>query len=368
MQQNYSQLRALLAITKASLIATVKHPQSVFFSLFFPVVLIVIFGSLSGRGTASVSVAFEQGADSSHALYRKLANHPLLRFSTATAADVEDQLKKGRLAAVISIRKPKDAQSNALYDIHLRSSTASQKDVPLLQSILRDFIHQEEKKVYAGRETLALISAETIAGRRYKTIDFMLPGMIGFSLIGAAIFGVAFAFYSFRETLVLKRLYSTPISRMNIILGESLSRVLFQLSTVVALIAFGYFVYDFTLADGWLTVLNLLIISFVGLVVFLGFGFFISGISRTQTLIPIYANIFMFPQYFLSGTFFPKTSLPESVQAVVDFLPLTAVNDAMRNIAFEGAGLLSCSYQLIILGAWAVVVYLLATRFFKWES
>lgn len=191
--------------------------------------------------------------------------------------------------------------------------------------------------------------------------------MIGFSLIGTAIFGVAFLFFSLRETLVLKRLYSTPIKKGYIVAGESLSKVLFQLLTVIVLILFGYLAYDFTLAKGWVTFMEMIFLSFLALVVFMGFGFFVSSISKNQNVIPIYANLFMFPQYFLSGTFFPKTALPAGIQPIINFLPLTAFNDALRNVAFEGASIASCWEEVLILSVWGVVIYFVTIKVFRWE-
>lgn len=358
----------MLAISKASLIAIFRSPQSVFFSLFFPVVLIVIFNFIGkGNQFSSVNVAFDQKADTSNFIYQSLKQHALLHVAKGSETEIYDLLKKGRITAIIQVDTVKAASSNAKFNIHLITSSASKKDLPLLESVLRDFIHLTEKKIYANRESLAVVTQSTIAGRKYKMVDFLLPGMIGFSLIGAAVFGIAFSFYSFKETLVLKRLYSTPISKTYILLGEGLSRVIFQLLTVVFLIAFGYYLFDFTLAHGLLTAINMLVVSFLGLMVFMGFGFLITGLAKNQHVIPIYANIFMFPQFFLSGTFFPKTSFPESMQKIVGFLPLTAINDAMRNIAFEGASISSCWPQLLVLLVWAFVVYALAVKLFKWE-
>lgn len=354
------------AVTKASLRATFRSPQSIFFSLFFPVVLIWIFGSLSGGRSASVDVAFEKTADTTTILYRQLANDPLLNVIDANKKDIEDELKKGRIAAVINVQQNRDSTS-APFSLHLRTSSASQRDFALLQSVLRTTIHRMDEQTYPDRRTVAVISQTQVEGRRYKMIDFFLPGMIGFSLIGSAVFGVAFTFFTFRETLVLKRMYSTPIRKEFIILGESISKVLFQLMTVVILIGFGYYMYDFTLANGLVTFANMMIISAAGLLVFMGFGFLISGAAKNQNVIPIYANIFMFPQYFLSGTFFPKSALPEAMQPFLKFLPLTAVNDALRNVAFEGSSLASSWPQMLVLLVWGVGVYLLTARIFRWE-
>lgn len=356
----------MLAVTKASLVATFRSPQSIFFSLFFPIVLIWIFGSLAGGGGApSVDVAFVKNIDSTTVLYQQIVHHPFLKFTDPAKKDVEDELRKGRIAAIIDIKKADTA--TAPFAIHLRTSEASQREFATLQTILSNIIHTTDKVMFPDQRTMASITQTVVPGRPYKMIDFFLPGMIGFSLIGSAVFGIAFLFYSLRETLVLKRMYATPIQRGYIILGESISKVLFQLLTVVVLVAFGYFMYGFYLAHGIITFFNMMILSLLGLLVFMGFGFLISGFSKNQNVIPIYANLFMFPQYFLSGTFFPKSALPLGIQPLLKFLPLTALNDALRNVAFEGSSLWSCWPQMAVLLVWGVFVYALTAKFFRWE-
>jgi ABC-2 type transport system permease protein len=368
MSRPYNQLKAMLAITRASLRAAFRSPQGVFFSLFFPIVLIIIFGSLGGGGNPSVDVAFEKNTDTTSALYHILKDSiSSLDFEDSKKVDIEEQLRKGRITAIIGIAPKADSS----YQVHLRMTSASVRDYPLLSSILRTFIYERyynaNTTAHPEIKPIASISQSVTEVRKYDRIDFLLPGMIGFSLIGAAIFGIAFSFYSLKETLVLKRLYSTPIRKPFIVLGEGIARVLFQLTTVVVLIAFGYFVYHFTLAHGFITFLEMLVLSFLGLIVFMGFGFVISGVARNQNVIPIYANLFMFPQYFLSGTFFPKSALPSGLQAVINYLPLTAFNDAMRNVAFEGSSLFSCWKEISILVVWGIIVYAVAIKVFKWE-
>jgi len=357
----------MLAITKASLKTTFKSPQAVFFSLFFPIVLIMIFGALGGRGGISVDVAFDPQSDTTNAVYQSIRNNPVFNVEKADPKELDDRLKKGRITALINIKKVADADSKSSYDIHLKTTSASQKDVPVLESILRDVINTINAQKTPSYSSYASVSKEMIEGRRYKMIDFFLPGMLGFSLIGAAVFGVAFVLFSLRETLILKRMYTTPIKRGYIIVGESIGRILFQLTTAVVIILFGTYFYGFTLSNGWITFAELMILAFLGLLVFMGFGYLISSIAKNQNVIPIYANLFMFPQYFLSGTFFNKSALPEGMQPIIKFLPLTALNDAMRNVSFEGAHLTDCGPQIGILLMWTVLVYALAIKFFRWE-
>jgi ABC-2 type transport system permease protein len=253
------------------------------------------------------------------------------------------------------------------YDVKLRTTSAGQRDVPVLETILHDIISRINNYGKPVAKTYATVTKEEIKARTYKAIDFYLPGMLGFSLIGASVFGVAFVFFSLRETLVLKRMYSTPIHRGYIVVGEGIARVIFQLTTAVVLILFGSFFYDFTLAHGWITFLELMVLSFLGLVVFMGFGFIISSVAKNQNVIPIYANLFMFPQYFLSGTFFSRGALPQGIQPILKYLPLTALNDSMRKVSFEGAHLWQTPSEIAILLGWCVVIYAIAIKVFKWD-
>ncbi|MFT3683208.1 MAG: ABC transporter permease [Ferruginibacter sp.] len=363
--QQYSQGRALWAITKASLRSIFRSPQSVFFGIFFPVVLIVIFGALSGGGGVSFDIGIDQKSDTTSELYHLIKAAPLLNERVASQDSLEDMMKRGKITALIEISRSKDPQSTAKYNIHLRSSSANQRELPGLKSVLAGIISEVSPQKQPA--TFAEITSEEVQGREYKLIDFYLPGMIGFSMIGSAVFGVAFLFFNLREMLVLKRLFASPVRRINIILAETFSRVIFQVVTVIVLILVGKYFYGFTLADGWFTFFNMLLVSLLALLVFMGAGFVISSVAKNQNVIPIYSNLFMFPQYFLSGTFFSKNALPKSIQWLVEALPLTALNDALRKISFEGASLFSAGKQLGILSIWGIVVYAIAIKVFKWE-
>ncbi len=357
----------MLAITKASFKGILKSPQAVFFSLFFPIVLITIFGAIGGNRGISLDVAFTKNSDTNNIVYQAINGGlvPGIEVETGTEAELQDRLMKGRIVALIEVKETPGGKSN--FDVHLKTTSAGMKDLPVLQGVLENVINKTNDMITPRQKTYATISSEKIEGRQYRMIDFYLPGMLGFSLMGTAVFGVAFVFFSFRETLVLKRLFSTPIKRLYIVLGESLARIIFQLMTAVILIVFGVLLYNFTLAHGFVTFLEMMLLCLMGVVVFMGFGYTISGLAKNQHVIPVYANLFMFPQFFLSGTFFPKTLLPAFLQPVLQFLPLTAMNDAMRKISFEGAHIWECGSELAILLGWAVVAYALAVKTFKWE-
>ena len=150
-------------------------------------------------------------------------------------------------------------------------------------------------------------------------------------------------------------------------MGETLSRLVFQLIGSLFIIIVGHFVFGFTLVKGWMTVLEMLVLSAFGLVIFMGIGFVISGIAKSENVIPPIANIFTMPQFLLSGTFFPVDSFPTWIRVLSKMLPLTYLNDALRKVAFEGVGFMGISTELLILAGFGVLIYAAAVKFFRWE-
>ena len=198
-------------------------------------------------------------------------------------------------------------------------------------------------------------------------IDFILPGQLGFSLLASGVFGIAFTFFSLRNTLVLKRFFATPISRTYIILGEMFSRVSFQMITAVVIILAGYYFFDFTLIYGFETFIELLVLSFIGLVVFMGMGFIVSGVAKNDNTIPPFANLITLPQFLICGTFFPIDVFPKWLQWIAQVMPLTHLNNALREVAFSGNNLWDERWEVSILLLWGIVVYAIAVKVFKWE-
>ncbi len=368
MNRPYSQFRAMLAITKASLRAILRSPSAVIFSLGFPLVFILVFGFIGGGGT-SVTIGLKNAGDSSNYVMQALKASGVVKIiGEKDSVIMKDNLVKGKIAAIVSIDSTQSAAGFMQYKIKTQTSSAAADQFPILRMALAQTIQGiEDRKIPEQYKLITVQRLSDLPGREYTMIDFILPGMLGFSLLSAAVFGVAFVFYNLRQTLVLKRFYATPINRRNIVFGEGLSRVCFQMLTSVVIILAGYFLFHFTLVHGLLTFLEMLVLSFIGLVVFMGFGFIISSLAKNESSIPPFANIFTLPQFLLGGTFFSTSAFPKWLQGFCEILPLKQLNDAMRNVAFEGASLIDCSKQIGILALWGVVIYAVAIKTFKWE-
>lgn len=368
--QKYSQVKAMLAITKASLRAIFRSPSAVVFSFVFPFIFILVFGFIGdGGGTPTYKLVIDKDCDTANALYDSIRVSNRIRIVRfANDGELQKNLAKGRIAGVLKISKT--GQDIPAYTYQLQSTNASDDKWPQLLSVLSALSNRISNSKYPDRPSYALPDKQAIqikTVREYKTIDFILPGQLGFSLLSSGVFGVAFMFFNMRSTLVLKRFFATPISRTHIVLGEALSRVIFQMITAVVIILAGRYLFGFTLINGFQTLMEMLFLSFIGLLVFMGFGFIVSGLAKNESAIPPFANLITMPQFLIGGTFFSIEAFPKWLQPVSKAMPLTHLNTAMRNVAFEGQNLWDVRMEIGILLLWGVAVYFVAVKVFKWE-
>lgn len=374
MPQKYSQFTALMALARASFKAMLRSPSAVVFTIGFPLIFVLVFGFI-GNSAFSVRIGVAETCNRDNPIYKALLHTKVVKLVTGESRqEMLEDLKKGRLTSIIDIRADTAvhaaahaAGSAAGYHVQLFTSSASADKIEMFRSVLRNIIAEINRKVFPGNPSIATVHTTVVPGRIYREIDFILPGMLGFSLLSTGVFGTAFLFFSLRQTLVLKRFFATPVRRFNILLGEALARLVFQLLGAIFLIVIGYYCFRFTLIHGVETVIEMLVLSAFGLIIFMGFGFIISGISRSESSIPPIANVVTLPQFLLAGTFFPIDVFPSWLQPLCKILPLTYLNDALRKVAFEGYRLWQLPRELVILAVWGVVVYAVAVKVFRWE-
>lgn len=369
MPQSYSQTKALWAITRASFKAIFAQPTSVVFSLLFPIIFILIFGAFGNGGGVNYRVAFAPQSDTVNVLSLSLKNNPVIHVTDyKDSALLYKDLEKGRLTAVLNIQQTKDSLQQPHFIVQVKSTAASGNTIGGFMQALDYTKLKFELAMTGNKQEMVTIPPPVIsAGKQYRQIDFVLPGQLGFSILFATLFGIAFTFFTLREQLVLKRFYASPVSRLNILIGIGASRLFFQLLNVVVLILFGHFFLNFTLQHGAVTFFEMVLMSVVMLFLLMGVGLIFSSIAKTDTSIPLLINLFGFPQMLLSGTFFSISVFPQWLQDICYFLPLTQFNNAVRKISFEGSHIYDCWKELGILAIWIVIIYIIVVKVIKWE-
>ncbi|MBX7042094.1 MAG: ABC transporter permease [Ignavibacteria bacterium] len=362
---SYSQFRAMKSITKASLTALFRNPSAVVFNILFPLIFIIVFGFISG-GSFRIDVALDPASDLNNPLMTALSSVPSLKIEKDISIDkINSGLSKGTIDGLLKLTR--NPQGDPEFIAELTTSSASRERGAILKMILNDMILKQNADTSGSARQAYGLRESVVQGRKYNMIDFILPGQLGFSLLSAGVFGTAFIFLILRQTLVIKRFFATPVSKMTIIIGECISRLTFSMMSSVIIILIGTLFFGFTLVNGFTTFLNMMILSAVALVVFLGFGFVVSGIAKSESTVPPIANLITLPQFLLAGTFFPVSNFPEWLQPVSKILPLTYLNEALRRISFEGASMIDVLPETGILLGWGVVLYIIAAKVFRWE-
>jgi ABC-2 type transport system permease protein len=360
------QLKATLVLSKYSLLATLRSPTSVVFSIAFPIFFIIIFGSLVGDKGGPIKVAVSPGCDTANLIYRTVEGLGAVKLVKGlTAAEITAEMKQGTIGTELNIVS--DGGLLPHYRVALLGTDSSSRGMSLLRPVIDATLREMDRRVFPKNPSVGVLSVVRVPGHLHKTIDFVLPGQLGFSLLMAGVFGSSFLLFNLRQNFVLKRLRATPVRKRSIIGGEMLSRLFFHVIGFVLMIGLGYFAFGFTLVHGWVTVVEMLVFSLFGLGIFMGIGFIISGVVQNEHSVTPVANTLTLPQILLCGLFFPIESYPPWLQHFCNVLPLTFFVDGLRDIAFDGLHIWELPVQVGGLLVWTVVVGVWAVKAFKWE-
>jgi ABC-2 type transport system permease protein len=199
-------------------------------------------------------------------------------------------------------------------------------------------------------------------GGRY--IDFLVPGLLGMSLMGGGLWGVGFVTVDMRIRKVLKRFLATPMRKTDFLMGILLSRLLFLVPEILVLLVFARLAFGVEIQGNLLTLVALILL---GALAFAGIGLLVASRARTLEAVSGLMNLVMLPMWVLSGIFFSPERFPEEMQPFIQALPLTPLNDALRAVMLEGMSLLQIWPQTAILSGWAVGSFVLALRWFRWN-
>lgn len=357
--------RAFLAIAWYGLKAQLRNPATFAFGFIFPIVFISVFG-LIGNSTPKLNVGVtDKTYVQENLILPALIKQPFITVKRDSEVNLRKLLKQGKLAGIISgISNSANSKSQ---QITLILSSANPQEAGTLNSIIQGIVNETNLKLSGVTSPPVILSQNQIEGRQARYIDFALPGQIGFSLLSTAIFGTVFGLIYLKKAGVLKRMFATPTKAITILLAQGTSRLVVALFQTLLILGIGVLVFKFYLPHGFITFLELIFLSTIGLIAFLGFGYFFAGIANDENSAGPLVNLITLPQFLLSGTFFPTDSLPSWLQPFANNLPLSYFNTAIRKVTTEGGNLIDTWPYTLGLLLWGGVMYLLAARTFRWE-
>jgi ABC transporter DrrB family efflux protein len=327
-----------------------REPEAVFWVYGFPVLLAIVLGLAFAGGapeppTVDVQQVGDQAAEDKVAQPLVKAGH---KVEVLPAAACEMRLRTGRSALTVV---PGKEGLTYIYD-------PNRSDCVLARRWVDDVLARDSAP--SGAPTV-VDAPETRPGNRY--IDFLLPGLIGMNLVGGGLFGIGFVIVEMRVRKLFKRLLATPMDRHDFLLSLLIARLAFLIPEMTMLFVLGYLwgvpIYGNPLA--------LVVIILVGVATFDALGLLVACRTEKMETVSGLVNLVMLPMYLLSGTFFSSKRFPDWAQPFIQALPLTQVNDALREVMLEGAGLVEVAWRLGILLLYTVVCSALALRWFRWR-
>jgi ABC-2 type transport system permease protein len=359
-------LGMLWALFVASVLMFVRNRAAVFFSLFLPLIIMLIFGVLNFEGSTTIQlgVVDEASNAASARLIDGLGAFDYIEPSQGTREAQLAKLKDGDLGFVLVIPEEFDPQPGQESGLVAFASSADPAQAQVGQGLLQQAVGSALFAPSGGGGISAPpVRFESVESRDLGYIDFLVPGILGMTVMQLGLFGVAFGFVHLKRTGALRRLFATPTSPAYFLGAQVASRLIIAFVQVVILFGIGLW-FGLQMFGDYAT---LAVIVLLGSVIFLAVGFAIAGWAKNEDQAAPVANLISLPMMFLSGVFFPRDAMPDFLASITQFMPLTYVNEALRAVVNNGAGLTSLGPQLLGMGAWAVITFVLAIRLFKWE-
>jgi len=250
-------------------------------------------------------------------------------------------MKRGEILLFISASSP--LQFN--YD-------KANKDAKLLQYKIKEQF---------GAKIATITQKITMQGTRY--IDFLLPGLIGMTIMNSMLWGISYGLIEKRKQLLLRRMYATPMRKSHFLSSLILVRTFVNALEMSTLYIFAYYMFDFKLQGDWL---SLLVIFIAGHIAFAGISVaFASRTSSTEVGNGI-INLITLPLYVLSGIFFSYHYFPDAWESIIQYLPLTIILDLLRAVFNEGRSITEFIPKTLILLAYGIIPFFIGLKIFKW--
>ncbi|HEX5545783.1 MAG TPA: ABC transporter permease [Ktedonobacterales bacterium] len=363
-------MSTIFSLYIASLKEFVRDRATIFWTLAFPLIFIVLFGVIfGGNGSSSnytVGLVNEDNGAASQQLEGAFKKFPSFKIETGNRAAELDKLKQGQVDMVIVIPaglsqkvEQKQTATVQMYD----DPSTGQADSQIKQSIVQAIVDGINKSATDTVPPLAL-ETNSILSQQLTYVDFLVPGILAMALMQLGLFGTATPLVTLRQEQVLRRLGATPLPRWYLLASQVLLRLTIALVQTGLILALSVWVFNVQIQGNILALLGLVVL---GAITFVSLGYLVAAISKTVDAANGITSAVNFPMMFLSGIFFPLAALPLFLTPIVRALPLTYLGDALRQIMTGGTPAFPMWIDLAVMVGWILVCSLLAVRLFKWE-
>lgn len=362
--------QAIFGIFRAYQLRFFRDKTALFFTFMFPLIFLLIFGSIFNNSSTNFSIAIVNKSESEFAKqFEDMASKDdvfTVEEDVTTLDDAKTRMNRGELDSVLVLPASfgeADATGKPSGELEVYYKPGSEQSGQTVAAIMDQVMN--EINVGLGQTAPNFTVAQKSTGQEgLSQFDYTFSGLLGFTILGSAIFGLANVMPAEKQRGAFRRLRASPFHASQLIIGNSLHYLLLTLLSMLLMIVVGLLVFDFEMRGSWL---QFGLFATISSIMMIGFGLLIGGWARNENQAAPLSNLIAFPLMFLSGIFFPRFLFPEWLQGITGYIPLAPVVDGFRRIMTENATLLDLGPELLLISIWMVGLYALATRLFRWE-
>lgn len=370
---------------KKELISLKRHPARLVSILAFPIIMILLFGYGMGGEMTDLPIVVVSQSDGN---LTDLTLDTIKTTETYHVVEVIDSLSEGKarvdsgeVKAAIILPSDYDDDTDQQKGVTLYLDSSDQMASQIIESSTQGIFYRLSNMV-ASQTSVSTQDAnvtpsfshsldnfkDNIAlhiNRIYgniKYIDFLVPAVLGMTVMFSCMMGMGATIAGERETGELARLFMTPTSVSTVIGGKIASKLLIELVRALILIFMAIILFNVSIKGG---IAQTFIVLVIGALCFVGFGIMLSARTSTQE---DYAQIvmpFSMPMMFVSGVFYPIETMPWILQKLAYIFPLTYLNDAMRGIMLKGQTLGDVWVDLVVLLGFTIVFFIIGVKRFN---
>ncbi|HKY43780.1 MAG TPA: ABC transporter permease, partial [Pyrinomonadaceae bacterium] len=288
-------LHPLVELTATRVREFLREREAVFWVFVFPVLMTFALG-IAFRNTApdKTPVAIEATMDAgANEVAQLLSASPEITATVLSPTEAAQALRSGRVSIVV---RPTDDSIEYRFDPTRPESRTA-------RLIVDDILQRGE-----GRADVVKVGEEKVTEPGARYVDFLVPGLIGMNLMGSGLWGLGFTVVMARSRKILKRFAATPMRRSHYLFSFMLSRLVFLVVEVAAIIVFAWLVFGFMVRGSWL---SLALMTMLGGFTFSGIGLLVAARPTTIEGVSGLMNLVMLPMWLLSGTFFSSERFPQ---------------------------------------------------------
>jgi ABC-2 type transport system permease protein len=376
-------LYTVLVFTRLNTRRFFRDRLAIFFGILFPLIFLFVFGAISGGNKAptfKVAVINQSQTEFSKTFIKELGSSEVIKIDegVTTAQQATDRMGKGQLDAAITL--PPNFGEPVSCNKTAEAAAAGRSECPSGQAVVSYTQNNEQagkglatalqgqfaklNQQFTGVNPPLTVKAAQTSQHSLTSFDYTFAGLLGFAIVGMGIFGPINVFPELKKQGILRRLHTTPLKVWQYFTSTMISQAIIGLVSLAVMFIAAILVFKLKVVGNWIEIIIFLVFSIVTI---LGIGLAIGGWAKNERQAAPLSNIVVFPMLFLSGTFFPRFVMPEWLQQVSVFLPLTPVIDGIRLLTTQGLHLNDILPQLGLMGVWCVIIYAIAFRVFRWE-